>query len=45
MKIIKKVINKKKKVFAVKFQLEENTDDLWNIYNLLAVGDLVSGTV
>ena len=45
MKIVKKVINKKKKVFAVKFQVEANTDDLWNIYNLLAIGDLVQGTV
>jgi stalled ribosome rescue protein Dom34 len=26
-------------------RLEESSDDLWNIYNLLNVGDLVYGTV
>jgi stalled ribosome rescue protein Dom34 len=45
MKILKKVVNYKKRVFAVRMNLEENTDDLWNIYNLLAIGDLVQGTV
>ena len=44
MKIIKKVINWKKKVFVVRLNLDENTDDVWNLYNLIAPGDLITGT-
>ena len=44
MKIVKKVINYKKRVFAVRMNLDANTDDVWNVYNLLAIGDLVTGT-
>lgn len=44
MKIVKKVVNYKKKVFAVRMNLDSNTDDVWNVYNLLSVGDLVTGT-
>ena len=44
MKILKKVINRKKKIFAIKVNLDEHTDDLWNIYNLMDIGDQVTGT-
>lgn len=44
MKIVKKVVNYKKKVFAVRMNLDSNTDDVWNVFNLLSIGDLVTGT-
>jgi stalled ribosome rescue protein Dom34 len=44
MKIVKKIVNFKKKVFAVKMNLDVHTDDVWNVYNLLSVGDLITGT-
>jgi stalled ribosome rescue protein Dom34 len=44
MKIVKKVINWKKRVFAVCMNLDQDSDDVWNIYNLLALGDFVTGT-
>ena len=44
MKIIKKVIDWKKRVFLVTMNLDENTDDVWNIYNLLNTGDFITGT-
>ena len=45
MKILKKIINYKQKLFQVSMIVEENTDDCWNIYNLLAKGDYVYGKV
>ena len=45
MKILKKVINKKKKIFAIRLNLDIDTDDVWNIYNILSVGDIITGTV
>lgn len=45
MKLLKKVINFKKRVFMINAELEVNTDDVWNIYNLLAEGDIVQGKV
>ena len=44
MKILKKHIDFKHKIFQVKMIVEDNTDDCWNIFNLLSVGDLVYGT-
>jgi len=44
MKIIKKVIDWKKKIFLVRMNLDRNTDDIWNIYNLLNTGDFITGT-
>ena len=44
MKILKKVINFKKKVFAVRMNLDIDSDDVWNVYNLLGVGDYITGT-
>jgi len=44
MKILKKVINYKKRIFAVRMNLDQESDDVWNIYNLLALGDFVTGT-
>jgi len=44
MKILKKVVNYRKRVFAVRLNLDSNTDDIWNIYNLLNTGDLITGT-
>ena len=43
MKIVKKVINYKKKVFAVKMHLEKNSDDIWNLYNLMNIDDYITG--
>jgi len=44
MRIIKKIINFKTKTFSVVMLLEANSDDAWNIYNLLSPGDLIYGT-
>ena len=44
MKIIKKVVNYKKRVFAVRMNLDPDSDDVWNVYNLLSINDLVTGT-
>ena len=43
MKIVKKVINFRKKVFAVKMNLEKNSDDIWNVYNLMNIDDFITG--
>ena len=45
MKIIKQVINFRKKVFAVKINLEKNSDDIWNLYNLMSINDYMTGKV
>ena len=44
MKIVKKFIDKKKKIFAVRMNLDPHSDDIWNLYNLLGVGDKITGT-
>ena len=44
MRIIKQIIDYKEKVFSVKMVIEENTDDCWNIFNLMSQGDFVLGT-
>lgn len=44
MRIVKKVINRKKNIFAVRLDLDADTDDIWNVYNLINVGDLITGT-
>ena len=44
MKILKKIINWKKKIFAVRMNLDADSDDVWNIYNLLSIGDYITGT-
>ncbi len=44
MKIIKKVINYKKRVYAVRMNLDQDSDDVWNIYNLISLGDFITGT-
>lgn len=44
MKVVKKVINFKKKVFAVRMNLDQDSDDVWNIYNLIALNDYITGT-
>ena len=45
MKIIKRIINFKTKTFQVRMQLDTNTDDCWNLFNLISKGDLVYGQV
>ena len=44
MKIVKRYIDFKKKIFHVKMVLDENSDDCWNFFNMLSVGDLIYGT-
>ena len=44
MRILKKVINFKKKIFAVRMNLDQDSDDVWNIYNLLSINDYITGT-
>mmetsp|Transcript_14410 Transcript_14410/g.17211 ORF Transcript_14410/g.17211 Transcript_14410/m.17211 type:complete len:99 (-) Transcript_14410:1299-1595(-) len=44
MKIIKKVINFKKKIFAVRMNFDKDSDDIWNVYNLISLGDFITGT-
>ena len=43
MKILKKLINFRNKVFAVKFSIERNSDDVWNIYNIMNLDDFITG--
>ena len=43
MKILSKYINFKEKIFRVKVEIEENTDDCWNLFNLMTCGDLIQG--
>ena len=43
MKILKKLINFRNKVFAVKFSIERNSDDVWNIYNIMNIDDFITG--
>ena len=42
MKIVKKIINFKNNIFAVKFVIELNSDDVWNIYNIMNIDDYVT---
>ena len=45
MKLIgKKEINLKNQVFKVTVLLDGNTDDTWNLFNLINIGDYVRGT-
>jgi stalled ribosome rescue protein Dom34 len=44
MKILKKIIDKRRKIFAIRVNLDPNTDDMWNLYNLLDIGDKITGT-
>ena len=44
MRIIKKIINYKTKTFSVCMILQENSDDAWNIFNLLNTGDFIYGS-
>ena len=44
MKIIKKEINFKAKLFKVRIQVEPNSDDCWHLFNLISKGDLVYGS-
>ena len=44
MRLIKKYIDFKNKVFNVKLQVYRNTDDCWNLFNIMSIGDLVYGT-
>ena len=43
MRILAKYINFKEKIFRVKIELDENTDDCWNLFNLMNKGDLIQG--
>ena len=45
MKIIKKIINFKTHTFSVQMLLEPNSDDAWNLFNLINKGDFIYGTV
>ena len=44
MRILKKHIDWKKKLMHVKLDLEENSDDIWNVFNIIGVGDIVYTT-
>lgn len=44
MRILKQVINFKEKIFQVKMQLDEYSDDVWNLYNMMNAGDFVLGS-
>ena len=43
MKIKFKNINRKTNTFIVKLILEIDTDDCWNLYNLINKGDIIQG--
>jgi protein pelota len=43
MRIIKKIINFKTNTFSVRMLIEPHSDDTWNIFNLLSVGDFIFG--
>lgn len=44
MRILKKHIDWKKKLFHVKLELEANSDDIWNVFNMISVGDIIAAT-
>ena len=44
MRILKQFINFKEKIFQVKMQLEEHSDDVWNLYNMMNTGDYMLGS-
>ena len=44
MRLLSKHIDFKNKLFRAKLKLDINTDDCWNLYNLMSVGDFVHGT-
>ena len=44
MKLEFKKIDFKHRIFMAKLVLETETDDAWNLYNLLSLGDLIRGT-
>lgn len=43
MKILSKYISFKDKTFRIKIEIEESTDDCWNLYNLMNAGDYIIG--
>jgi len=44
MRIISKYINFKAHTFVVRLALEVETDDAWNLFNLINHGDLIKGS-
>ena len=44
MRIISKHIHFKSNTFVVRLALEQDTDDAWNLFNLINTGDLIKGS-
>jgi stalled ribosome rescue protein Dom34 len=44
MKLVYKKVDFKNRIFIVKLVLEHDTDDAWNLYNLISIGDQIRGT-
>ncbi len=44
MRILSKHVNYKAKTFVVRMALEQDTDDAWNLFNLITCGDLIKGS-
>ena len=45
MRILSKRIDWKTKTLTVRLALEIDSDDCWNLFNLLSAGDLLKGSV
>lgn len=44
MRILSKHVNFKTKTFIVRMALEQETDDAWNLFNLINYGDLIKAS-
>ena len=45
MRILSKRVDWKTKTLTVRLALEVDSDDCWNLFNLLSAGDLLKGSV
>ena len=44
MRILSKHVHFKSSTFVVRVALEQDTDDAWNLFNLINHGDLIKGS-
>lgn len=44
MRILSKHIHMKSQTFVVRVALEQDTDDAWNLFNMITIGDLIKGS-
>jgi stalled ribosome rescue protein Dom34 len=44
MRILSKHVHMKSQTFVVRLALEQDTDDAWNLFNLINYGDLIKAS-